>query len=76
MLGCRLVGTDVFDGDDLLLLSDRHVDVIVCDYPPETADFALLTSAGRRLLRASLENRFEVVLRAFDPRPRIADLAE
>ncbi|MDA8331748.1 MAG: hypothetical protein M0027_11225 [Candidatus Dormibacteraeota bacterium] len=29
-LGCHLVATDIFDGDDLMPLSDRHVDVIVC----------------------------------------------
>ena len=75
-LGCRLVGTDVFDGEDLLPLSDRHVDVIVCDYPSETANYAVLTSAERRMLRASLESRFSVVLRAFDLRRTIPDLAE
>lgn len=37
-LGCQLVATNVFDGDELLPLSDHHVDVIVCPYPPEMAD--------------------------------------
>jgi hypothetical protein len=43
-LGCHLVATDIFDGDDLLPLSDRHVDVIVCPYPPGTADYVTLTT--------------------------------
>jgi hypothetical protein len=35
-LGCTVVATDVYDGDELLPLSDRHVDVIVCPYPAGT----------------------------------------
>jgi len=54
-------------------LSDRHVDVIVCPYPPGTGDYATLTKTGRSSLRASLEDRFTVVLRAFDPRRTIGD---
>ena len=72
-LGCHLVATDIFDGDDLMPLSDRHVDVIVCPYPPGTGDYATLTKTGRSSLRASLEDRFTVVLRAFDPRRTIGD---
>lgn len=67
-LGCHLVATDVFDGDELLPLSDRHVDAIVCAYPSATADYAALAKAERARLRTSLEDRFAAVLRAFDPR--------
>ena len=74
-LRCQLVATNVFDGDDLLPLSDRHVDVIVCPYPPETADYATLTKTERSSLRASLTDRFTVVLRAFDPRRSTGDQA-
>lgn len=72
-LGCRLVATDVFDAGDLLPLSDRHVDVIVSPYPANTADYAMLTKAERSRLRASLEERFTAVLRAFDPRCTTGD---
>lgn len=75
-LGCDLVGTDVFDGDDLLPLSDRHVDVIVCPYPSVTADYATLTKAERSVLRGSLGDRYAAVLRAFDPRRTTGDQAE
>ena len=71
----RLVATNVFDGQDLLPLSDRHVDVIVCPYPPGTADYATLTRTERGLLRASLAARFTAVLRAFDPRRTTGDEA-
>ncbi|MHB8246113.1 MAG: hypothetical protein ACYDGN_12320 [Acidimicrobiales bacterium] len=74
-LGCQLVATNVFDGDDLLPLSDRHVDVIVCPYPPEMADYATLTKTERSSLRASLADRFTAVLRAFDPRRTTGDQA-
>ena len=74
-LGCQLVATNVFDGDDLLPLSDRHVDVIVCPYPPEMADYATLTKAERSSLRASLADRFTAILRAFDPRRTTGDQA-
>lgn len=67
-LGCLLVATDLFDGDDLLPLPECHVDVIVCPYPSATADYAALAKAERGLLRASLEGRFTAVLRSFDPR--------
>jgi len=74
-LGCELIATDVFDGDDLLPLSDRHVDVIVCPYPSEMADYATLTKTVRGALRASLRDRFTTVLRAFDPRRTTGDQA-
>lgn len=74
-LGCQLVATEVFDGDDLLPLSDRHVDVIVCPYPSEMADYATLTKTERSTLRASLGDRFTAVLRAFDPRRTTGDQA-
>jgi hypothetical protein len=74
-LRCQLVATNVFDGDDLLPLSDRHVDVIVCPYPPETADYATLTKTERSSLRASLTDRFTAVLWAFDPRRTTGELA-
>ena len=67
-LGCTLVATDVFDDDDRLPLSDRHVDVIVCPYPAGTEPYAALARADRAHVRANLEPRFSVVLRAFDPR--------
>jgi len=73
-LRCQLVATNVFDGDDLLPLSDRHVDVIVCPYP-EMADYATLTKTERSSLRASLTDRFTAVLRAFDPRRTTGDQA-
>jgi len=38
-LGCTLVATDVFDDDERLPLSDRHVDVIVRRYPPGIARY-------------------------------------
>ncbi len=75
-LGCDLVATDVFDGDDLLPLSDRHIDAIVCPYPSDKADYATLTKAERSVLRSSLSDRFTAVLRAFDPRRTTGDQAE
>ncbi len=75
-LGCDLVASDVFDDEDLLPLSDRHVDVIVCPYPPGRADYATLTKAERSSLRASLADRFTAVLRAFDPRRTTGDESE
>lgn len=72
-LGCQLIATNVFDGADLLPLSDRHIDVIVCPYPPEIADYATLTKQERSSLRASLADRFITVLRAFDPRRTTSD---
>jgi hypothetical protein len=72
-LGCDLIATDVFDGEDLLPLSDRHFDVIVSPYPPGTPDYAVLAKAQRSQLRASLEDRFTAVLRAFDPRRTTGD---
>jgi hypothetical protein len=74
-LGCDLVATDVFDGPDLLPLSDRHVDVIVGPYPAGTAGYATLTKAERSSLRVSLGDRFTAVLRAFDPRRTTGDEA-
>ncbi|MGH9068259.1 MAG: hypothetical protein ACRD0J_12355 [Acidimicrobiales bacterium] len=71
-LGCRLVATDVFDGEDLLPLSDRHVDVIACAYPSGAAPYVELSKAERAELRASLEERFNAVLRAFDPRRTVS----
>lgn len=32
-LGCQVIATDVFDGDELLPLSKRHVDLLVCACP-------------------------------------------
>ena len=55
---CDLVATDVFDGDDLLPLSDRHVDAIACPYPSGTADYATLTKAERSVLRGSFGDRY------------------
>lgn len=72
-LGCHLIATDVFDGDELLPLSDRHVDVIVCPYPSEMADYATLSKTERSALRAALEDRFSAVLRAFDPRRSLSE---
>lgn len=74
-LGCTLVATEVFDGEEPLPLSDRHVDVIVCPYPPGTAEYATLTKSERNQLRASLAERFDAVLRAFDPRRTVASEA-
>ena len=71
-LGCRLVATDVFDGEELLPLSDRHVDVIACAHPSVTAPYAELSKAERAELRASLQDRFDAVLRAFDPRRSVS----
>jgi hypothetical protein len=67
-LGCALVATDVYDGDDLLPLSDRHVDAIVCAYPAGVAPYAELTRVERAGLRANLHDTFGAVLRTFDPR--------
>ncbi|MHB1929832.1 MAG: hypothetical protein ACYDEN_03095 [Acidimicrobiales bacterium] len=74
-LGCTLVATEVFDGEEPLPLSDRHVDVIVCLYPPGVAEYATLTRAEPSRLRASLDERFSTVLRAFDPRRSAASEA-
>lgn len=74
-LGCMLVATEVFDGEEPLPLSDRHVDVIVCPYPPGAAEYAMLTRSERSKLRASVSERFEAVLRAFDPRRTVASEA-
>lgn len=74
-LGCMLVATEVFDGEEPLPLSDRHVDVIVCPYPPGAAEYAILTRSERSQLRASVSERFEAVLRAFDPRRTVASEA-
>lgn len=71
-MACQMIATDIFDGDELLPLSDRHVDVLVDAYPPGTADYATLTKAERVRLRTQLAGRFTAVLRAFDPR-RTAD---
>lgn len=67
-LGCELVGTDVYEGDELLPLSDRHVDVVVCPYPAGVPDYAVLDRTARTRLRQGLTKRYELVLRAFDPR--------
>jgi len=64
---------DVFDGDDLLPLSDRHIDVIVCPYPAGTADYATLSKTERNSLRATLGDRFTAILRTFDPRRTTGD---
>lgn len=72
-LGCELVATDVYDGDDRLPLSDRHVDVIVCPYPAGVAPYANLTKSERARLRARLEARFAAVLRSFDPRRTVEE---
>ena len=72
-LDCVLVPTDVYDAEDRLPLSDRHVDVIVCPYPPGTEPYAALARADRARLRADLEPRFGAVLRAFDPRRSLGD---
>jgi hypothetical protein len=69
-LGCLIIPTEVYDGDELLPLSDRHVDVIVCPYPPDVDPYAVLSKADRERLRASLYERFRAILRAFDPRRR------
>lgn len=74
-LGCQVIATDVFDDDELLPLSDRHVDVLVCAYPPGTADYASLGRADRSRLRAELSDRFAATLRAFDPRRTTSDPA-
>jgi hypothetical protein len=71
-LGCQLIATDLYDGDERLPLSDRHIDALVCAYPPGTADYATLTKAERSRLRASLTEQFTAVLRAFDPRHTIS----
>jgi hypothetical protein len=72
-LGCQLAATNVFDDDDLLPLSDRHVDVLVCAYPPDIGEYATLGKADRALLRASLASQFTTVLRAFDPRRTVGE---
>jgi len=46
-LGCVLVATDVYDNDERLPLSDRHVDVIVCQYPAGVGSYAGLVRADR-----------------------------
>jgi hypothetical protein len=72
-LGCPLIATDIFDDDEILPLSDRHVDVLVCAYPAGAADYAALSRADRASLRASLADRFTAVLRAFDPRRTVSN---
>jgi len=67
-LDCQLIGTDVYDGADLLPFSDRHVDVITCAYPPGVPPYAELPKAERARLRANLCDRINTVLRVFDPR--------
>ena len=72
-LGCAVVATDVYEGEEPLPLSDRHVDVIVCPYPPAAAPYADLNKVERGRLRARLADQFTTVLRAFDPRRTAAD---
>ena len=74
-LGCQLVGTDVYEGDELLPLSDRHIDVVVCPYPVGVPDYAALDRGTRARLRESLSTRYGAVLRAFDPRRSVAEEA-
>jgi hypothetical protein len=70
-LGCELVATDIFDGEDLMPLSDRHLDVLVCAYPSGLADYASLNKAERARVRDELLVPFAAVLRSFDPRRSI-----
>jgi hypothetical protein len=70
-LGCDLIATDVFDGEDPMPLSDRHLDVVVCPYPPGWADYASLNKTERARMREGLLGRFSAVLGAFDPRRSI-----
>ena len=63
-----MIGTGVYDGDDLLPLSDRHVDLIVAPYPTGLAPYAQLRKDEQRRLRENIQDRFVRVLRAFDPR--------
>jgi hypothetical protein len=72
-LGCQLVGTDVYEGDDLLPLSDKHIDAVVCAYPAGVGDYAALDRGARARLRESLSARYAAVLRAFDPRRSVAE---
>lgn len=74
-LGCQLVGTDVYEGDELLPLSDRHIDAIVCPYPAGVLDYAALDRGARAQLRESLSTRYAAVLRAFDPRRSVDEEA-
>lgn len=71
-LGCQLVGTDIYEGDELLPLSDRHIDVVVCPYPAGWPDCVALGRAGRARLRESLAGTYSSALRAFDPRLAVA----
>lgn len=63
-----VVATNVYDGDDLLPLSDRHADVIIAPYPTGLAPYAQLQKAEQRRLRDTIQDRFVTALRAFDPR--------
>jgi hypothetical protein len=73
-LGCQL-GTDVYEGDELLPLSDRDIDAVVCPYPAGVADYAALDRGARARLRESLIARYAAVVRAFDPRRSVAEEA-
>jgi hypothetical protein len=72
-LGCQLVGTDVYEGNDLLPLSDRYIEAVVCAYPAGVGDYAALDRGARARLRESLSARYAAVLRAFDPRRSVAE---
>jgi hypothetical protein len=71
-LGCQLIGTDIYEGDEPLPLSDRHIDVVVCPYPAGLADYASLDRAARARLREDLIAPYSAALRAFDPRRALA----
>ena len=71
--GYEVVATDVEEDGSLIPFSDRHVDVIVGEYPRDLQGYnERLRPAERRAVRARLLPDYEAALRAFDPRKPIA----
>ncbi|MGH8991821.1 MAG: hypothetical protein ACRDZ7_09885 [Acidimicrobiia bacterium] len=71
--GYDVVATDIEEDGSLIPFSDRHVDVVVGEYPPDLPAYdERLRPAERRAVRARLLPGYEAALRAFDPRRPIA----
>ena len=67
--GYDILGTDVETEGILEPHSDRHVDVVVCLYPPgEPLYNEQLPPAERRRIREALLDVYAAALRIFDPR--------
>ncbi|MGH8997763.1 MAG: hypothetical protein ACRDY7_00020 [Acidimicrobiia bacterium] len=70
--GYDVVATDIEEDGSLIPFSDRHVDLVVGEYPPDLPGYDEgLRPAERRAVRARLLPNYEAALRAFDPRKPI-----